>query len=227
MSAPHPPPPPPAPPPGPTVPGCPACGAPLRPDQDWCLSCGTAVTTEVAGAPGWRTPIAIVSAVLLVAAVALVFAFLQLDGEADQVAVAPAATPTPAAIVPTPEPSVVPGPSGPAGPGGVSGPSGPTGPVPSATPAPAGQIARWPEGKTAFTVILYSGETRSLARAKAKSLSSVPGVGILRSGRFSSLRRGFWVVFAGQFDTLKAAQDAAKSAQSGAPGAYAKKVTPK
>ena len=63
--------------------------------------------------------------------------------------------------------------------------------------------------------------------AKAKSLSSVPGVGILRSGKFSSLRRGFWVVFAGQFDTLKLAQDAAKSAQSGAPGAYAKKVTPK
>lgn len=228
MSAPEPPPPPS--PPGAPALGCPRCGAPVRPGQDWCLTCGAAVTTEVAGAPGWRTPVAIVSAVLLVGAAALVFAFLQLGGESDQVAAAPAVTPAPAAVVAPAAPAGPSGPSGVTGPSGVSGPAGPSGGAgPKTGPAttPTGKIARWPKGKTAFTVILYSGETRPLARAKAKTLSSVPGIGILRSKRYSSLRPGYWVVFAGQFDTLEAAQAAAKSAQSGAPGAYAKQVTPK
>src|SRR4051812_49650990 len=81
---------------------CPRCGAPLRPDQDWCLNCGTAVTTEVAGAPGWRTPIAIVGVVLALAAIALAVGFIELSDDSERVAQAPATTVTP---TPTPTPA--------------------------------------------------------------------------------------------------------------------------
>ncbi len=209
----------------------------MRPDQDWCLNCGLAITTEVAGAPGWRTPVAIVSAVLVIGAIALVVAFLQLSGESAKVAEAPAATPSPAAVVPppaaaTPPPAPVAPPPTPGAPGAVPSPTGagttaPAGPAPSPTPAPNAAIGHWPMNTTAFTVILYSGTTRALARAKAKSLAAVPDIGILRSGRYSTLRKGYFVVFSGQYKTLAPAQAAAKAAQSGAPGAYAKQVKPR
>lgn len=197
---------------------CPRCGARLRPDQDWCLSCGAAVTTEVAGARGWRTPVAIVGVVLVVAAAALVFAFAQLSTDANQVAQAPTPAPVqpPAQAAPTPAPA----------------PPAPAAPAPSPTPAPGGApggaIAEWPAGTSAYTVVLFSGETRREAEAKARGFQSGgTDVGLLHSNDFSTLRAGYWVVFSGQYDTRKAAQDAAKGLQSPAPGAYARQVKPK
>lgn len=237
------PPPPPGPPPPPPPPGpssdpyrsfggeCPSCGAPVAPDQDWCLNCGAALTTEVAGAGGWRTPVAIVSAVLLVAAAALVFAFVELSGEADRVASSPETPltgPTAVAPTPTPTPTTTPtaGLTGATGPtGSLTGPTGAT-PTPTAT-ADGDGIGRWPEGETAFTVILFSETTRSSAESKARTVSSLPNVGILDSSRFSSLRGGYWVVFSDQYDTLEQAEQAAESATSQAPGAYPKEVVPK
>jgi hypothetical protein len=235
---PPPPPPPPGampPPPPPAAPDpahfCPTCGAPVRPDQDWCLNCGAAVTTQVASAGGWRTPIMIVAAVLLIAAAALVFAFVELSGEADKVAEKPPVTGPSGTTGPTGIATVAPttGPTGviPTPPTGVSGP---TGPIDTATPVPTstgGSVGSWPKGKTAYTVILFSETTRSSAKSKAQTVSSLPKVGILNSSHFSTLRGGYFVVFSGQYDTLDAAQDAAKSAASQAPGAYAKQVKPK
>jgi len=40
---------------------CPLCGAPLHPEQAWCLSCGAAARTRLAAAPGWRGPIGAVA----------------------------------------------------------------------------------------------------------------------------------------------------------------------
>jgi hypothetical protein len=230
--APPPPPPPPSEPPLTSGGNCPNCGAPVRPDQDWCLNCGAAVTTEVAGAGGWRTPVAIVAAVLLVAAAALVFAFIELSGEADRVArapVTPVTGPTGTATV-TPTPTAtptttMPGTTGPSGPTGfTTGPSGALSPTP--TPA-GGGIGKWPAGETAYTVILFSETSRSSAQSKAKTVSSLPNVGILNSSDFSSLRGGYWVVFSDQYDTIDEATKAAEDAASQAPGAYAKEVVPK
>jgi RNA polymerase subunit RPABC4/transcription elongation factor Spt4 len=227
---------------------CPRCGSPVRPDQDWCLNCGTAVTTEVAGAPGWRAPVVIVAAVLAVAAAALVFAFLQMSDDATRVAQAPAPSPAPAAT-PAPAPSATPSPT----PAAATGPTGPTGaigsrtPVPSASPAaptptPAlgggaeaprptpssGTIASWPAGRTAWTVILFSSTTRKEAEDKAKGFQSQgKSVGVLHSDDYSSLRPGYWVVFSGQYDTQEEAQTAAEGFGATAPGAYARRVKPK
>jgi hypothetical protein len=220
-------PPPPPPPPGPV---CANCGAPVRADQDWCLNCGAAVTTEVAGAGGWRTPLAIVVTVLLVAAAVLVFAFIELSGEADRVANAPVTGPTGTATAVT-------GVTGPSGPSGISGASGPTGsttgpssspfPTPTGSPGGSGDIGKWPDGKRAYTVILFSETTRASAEAKAKTVSGLPDVGILKSDDFSSLTSGYYVVFSSQYETNGAAQNAADAAASQAPGAYAKEVVPK
>ena len=46
---------------------CPRCGAALAPDQEWCLSCGTAVGTRIAPSPGWRMPVVIVALLALIA----------------------------------------------------------------------------------------------------------------------------------------------------------------
>jgi hypothetical protein len=228
---------PPPPPSGaPTPEACPNCGAPLRPDQDWCLNCGQAVTTRVAGPPAWRSPIAIVGVVLLLAAAGLLVAFLELSGDAETVAQSP--TPTPAAtdaIVPTATPSPDPLATVTPGAGVTATPSPGAGTTPTATPSATpttspsgGSFADWPAGTTAYTVIMWSATTRSEAESKASTFQSAgEDVGILDSSDYSSLRGGYFVVFSGQYSSLEQAQNAAEAVQSTAPGAYAKQVKPK
>ncbi|HEX4837896.1 MAG TPA: hypothetical protein VFV03_05170 [Solirubrobacteraceae bacterium] len=47
---------------------CPLCGAPLKPEQDWCLRCGAAARTRLAAPPKWK---ALAIALLLVVGVSL------------------------------------------------------------------------------------------------------------------------------------------------------------
>jgi hypothetical protein len=57
-----------APAPSPSAAGeaCPLCGAPLHPEQEWCLRCGAAARTRLAASPNWRAPLlgAVIVAVL-------------------------------------------------------------------------------------------------------------------------------------------------------------------
>lgn len=214
---------------------CPRCGAALRPDQDWCLTCGAAVTTHVAGAPGWRTPVAIVGVVLLLAAAGLVVAFLELSDDADRVARAPVATPTPAASAapdatpsPTPSPSPSPDPdaSPTPSPGPTSTPNRPGSPSP--TTSPGGAVGTWPAGEEAWTVVLRSAGSRAEADDFAREQQSAGrSVGILDSDDYSSLRGGYFVVFSGQYDGREEAQKAADALRSSVPQAYARFVKPR
>jgi hypothetical protein len=242
---------------------CPRCGAVLREDQDWCLMCGAAVTTHVAGAPGWRTPVAIVGVVLLLAAAGLLVAFLELSDDSTRVANAPTATPT-AIVTPTPTPtpsatpspvatpSITPGPSvtpsstpatsptPPAAispgasttPGKVPSPARSPTPFPSTSPATGGTttggtVASWPSGKSAWTVILKSASSKADADKRAKELQAQgKSVGVLNSSDYSSLRKGYWVVFSGQYEKKEDAQSAANGFKSTVPEAYARFVKP-
>jgi predicted nucleic acid-binding Zn ribbon protein len=47
---------------------CPLCGAPLSPEQSWCLRCGAAARTRLAAQPKWK---ALVVALVLVVVVSL------------------------------------------------------------------------------------------------------------------------------------------------------------
>jgi hypothetical protein len=72
---------------------CPRCGANVAPEQDWCLECGAPARTRLAPTPNWRAPMALVAVVVLLAGLALAFAFTNLtsdDGNVSAATTAPA-----------------------------------------------------------------------------------------------------------------------------------------
>ena len=70
---------------------CPMCGAPLRGEQDWCLSCGAAARTRLAATPNWRAPIAVLAILAALALGVLVAALVELAGSSTSPPRGPAA----------------------------------------------------------------------------------------------------------------------------------------
>jgi ribosomal protein S27AE len=90
---------------------CPRCGSAMAPDQEWCLACGAAATTEVAEPRGWRVPVMLSGALVLLGVIGVILAIVALSGGSEKLA---QATPTPSAAVPpavTPAPTLSPLPS--------------------------------------------------------------------------------------------------------------------
>ena len=230
---------------------CPRCGTPAQPGQEVCIGCGARLYgVEERRRRSWL-PIALVALGVLLVGTGAGFGIAELlskdtSKHADRVASAPTNLTPP---VPDIGPSGVSGPSGASGPSGVSGPSGASGPsgtsgpaIPPATreapvtpgggsPTPpsggsSGEPASWPAGQTAYTVVLLSATSRSAADAKARQAirRGVPA-GVLHSDDYSSLNPGYWVVFAGQFDTSDQARKAADGyASKGFGGGYPRQV---
>jgi len=95
---------------------------------------------------------------------------------------------------------------------------------------PTGPI-KWPVGKSGFTVILASvaqGDGLPSARAVAQKAldSGLTDVGVLNSSNYSNLTPGYYVVFAGVFDSLGEAENVLPEAKSTFPGAYTRQVSP-
>jgi len=209
------------PPPTPVERRCPRCDAQLSPEQEWCLECGTAVGTRIAEPRGWRASIAVVGVLLALALVAVILAIVELAGPAETVTeVAQTPTPAPSAVAPTATPS-------PTVEGGAT-------PTPSASPqggtsAPAADLAKWPEGKTAWTVVLNSSGTREDAERLAKELAGkgIPGVGVLDSDDFESLGPDSWVVFSGTYDSRALAEEALAQVRERAGGGSSRRIVPK
>jgi len=204
---------------------CPRCGAAMTDEQEWCLRCGAAVGTRIATAPGWRVPLIVTGLLVVLAAVAIAIAIIQLADDTDEVPATVSPTPTPSAVqtpAPTPTPTLTPDPAATATPV----------PTPSATPTPtttpdtgnAGAVAEWPAGKNGWTVVLASKGSEDAARDTAEDFSAegIPDVGILNSDDFSSLKAGFWVVYAGQFDSQAEATEALDEID--APDAYIRRI---
>jgi hypothetical protein len=88
-------------------------------------------------------------------------------------------------------------------------------------------VATWPAGKTAWTVILESATSKSAADQKAQELGADgTSVGVLHSDDFSSLNKGYWVVFSGQYDSKSSAQSALSGLTAKVPEAYVRHVVP-
>ena len=189
---------------------CPRCGAGLSPEQEWCLQCGADVSSTFAPPPRWRGPVALVGGLLLIALIALVLALVELAGDAEQVA-EQAATPTPApttTTVPTPTATIPPA-------------------TDDGTGSTSPEIADWPAGKDAWTVVLEASGTREAADARADELvqQGVP-VGILDSNQYPSLEPNKFIVFSGQYDSERAANQALTGLTSQVEGAYVRRVSP-
>jgi septal ring-binding cell division protein DamX len=195
---------------------CPRCGASLRPEQEWCLQCGTGLGARVAAPRGWRLPLAVVGGLLALAVIAVVLAIVELSSDAETVTTqpAPAATVAPTAAPPaatTPAPSATPT------------------PTVSATPSPAAAsgLGDWPAGKTGFTIVLESSSTRSAAVARGKELAGQGiSVGILDSSGYRTLTPNRFVVFSGQYATRAQAKSALSGLKSRVAGAQVKRVAP-
>jgi hypothetical protein len=81
---------------------CPLCGAPMHPEQAWCLSCGAAARTRLAASPSWKGPIGAFAAVLALALGVLAAALVDLAGGSTPVpAITRTVTTAPAAITPS------------------------------------------------------------------------------------------------------------------------------
>lgn len=78
------------------------------------------------------------------------------------------------------------------------------------TAAPKASKSDWPEGASAWTVVLASVGTRDEAEARRDEAERYEDAGILRSDDYSSLRAGYWVVFAGQYTSGDEVQAAAE-----------------
>jgi hypothetical protein len=59
---------------------CPLCGAPLHPEQEWCLNCGAAARTRLAASPGWRGPIVALVVLLVLSLGVLAGSLVKLAG---------------------------------------------------------------------------------------------------------------------------------------------------
>ena len=194
---------------------CPRCASPLTPQQEWCLACGADVGARIVPAPSWRGPVALVVGLLVVAVLALVLALVELAGDAEQVSeqppgATPTATPS-AAATPTATPTF----------------DSTTIPPATADESTTPEIADWPDGKDAWTVVLESAQTREAAEARAKELAGqgVP-VGILDSNNYSSLQADTFVVFSGQYDSRRAATQALQDLAGQVTGGYVRHIIP-
>jgi len=193
---------------------CPRCGGELTPQQEWCLACGADVGTTIASAPGWRGPVALVVGLLLIAAIAVILALVELAGDAETVG-PQAATPTPTAT--------------PLQPTGTATPESTT--IPPATseggPGTTPEVADWPAGKDAWTVVLESASTQEAATARANELAAqgIP-VGLLNSDDYGSLEPHKWVVFSGQYDSRRAATQGLTDLSGQVTGGYVRHVVP-
>jgi hypothetical protein len=229
----------PPPPDQPTGRQCPRCGTPMTDEQEWCLACGAAVGTRVVSAPGWRAPIVIAGVIVVLAAIAVAVALIQLADDTDQVAQNP-----PAATSPTPAPTIAPAPtatpdaaltpdpnlpeaSGQETPQPSATPEATTTPEPTTSPEATGSgTAEWPSGKSGWTVVLASDPSQSKAKDAAEKFAGdgISGVGVLHSDDFSSLKSGYWVVFSGQYDSQSEASDALDGID--AKDAYIRRIVP-
>lgn len=88
-------------------------------------------------------------------------------------------------------------------------------------------VAAWPAGTSAYTVVLATNPDEVEARAQATAAvgSGVPA-GVLDSDGYPTLEPGDWVLFTGRFDTRgQAAKEATRYAATGYPNARAEFVS--
>lgn len=118
---------------------CTACGASMLPEQDWCLSCGTAAPGRLGRRPGGRTVSAVAAATLLLVLIAVLASYTALTDDANDEAgraAGASATPLPGQVAQIPDGPAPPAVAPPAATPPATTPPAATTP-PSTPPVPA------------------------------------------------------------------------------------------
>lgn len=217
---------------------CPRCGAPRSADQEYCVECGLRLPSVTGTVPGlrrrwvrrlgwypgdwiWASLLTLLVAVAGATVAILLTRHEEAKGGQTFVATtaltsvaepttAPPTTANTATLPTAPEPT-------------VTKPAGPPPPPNGRTP--------WPAGRNGWTIVLISypmqgGRATALATASRAARAGLPEVGVLQSGRFSSLHPGYYVVFSGVYGSKAAADAAVRTARaSGFAGAYTRQIT--
>jgi hypothetical protein len=217
---------------------CPRCGTPYEPGQEYCLECGlrlpvahgivpvlsAAWRRHIPWYPGdWIWPVMLFFVIAALGAAAAILATRD-DGSS--------ATKT---HVGTTEPAGGTG-TTPAEPPPATGTTGEpppptdTQPVePPPPPPPSGPIA-WPAGQSGWTVVLLSlpesgGQAAAQSAARKAIADGLTDVGVLNSSEYSSLHPGYFVVFAGVYNTDDEARAGLDTARASYPQAYTRQIT--
>jgi hypothetical protein len=74
---------------------CASCGAPMEPDQDWCLTCGAAAAGSLGRRPGWRAASTVIGITLALVLGAIAASYAAITGDDGK-------KPAPAAPAPAP-----------------------------------------------------------------------------------------------------------------------------
>jgi hypothetical protein len=185
---------------------CPHCGAPTERGQLICIECGNRLALKEEGDGGRRfdnvPAIAVLLAVVVIGAGAFGFALSELTDDSG---------------------------------GGTASADKPKAQPPPTTESDTGSaqqpshslLLSWPKGVSAYTVVLVTtGDEASATKVAREAAKSGLEAGVLRSDDYG-LGEGFWIVFAGRFDSQPSAEQQASNLAERYPGAYAALVKPK
>lgn len=189
---------------------CPSCGTPAERGQLVCLSCGTRLALDYSRPPGWKPAAAVVGVVVLLCAATFVLLLTRAGNEAED-EVARVEQREPALGRDAREQPA----------GGAGRDSTSEQRTTTQDEARPGQVGSWPEGRRAFTVVLFSGGDPQSARNFARRVASQGvEVGVLRSDDFPNLGQNLFFVFSGTYPDQALAQAAASRLGRRFPGAF-------
>ena len=219
---------------------CPRCGTPYDPYQEYCLECGLRLPVargvvaylshhwqrRIPWYPGdWIWPVLLGLVIAALGAAGAILATRDDDSSATNTQVATG-------------PATLPGDTGPIGtePTGTGAEPPPAGtdtepiePVPPPPPTGPEGLVEWPPGQSGYTVVLASlpesaGRGPAVRTAQNASQQGLTDTGVLNSSEFSSLHPGYWVVFAGIYNTLDEARAGLDTARASYPQAYTRQI---
>jgi hypothetical protein len=211
---------------------CPRCGTAYTPGQEYCLECGlrfpgrNGIFSGIAAAlarrgwyPGdWVWPVLVF---LVLAGIGALAAILLTDnGNGSPIVAVPTDT---GRGVTTPMPTTQTFPT-------ITQPPPTTTAPPTTRPRPSSHLTSWPT-RDGYTVILQSipagaSQANAVRTAKQALAAGLEQVGVLDSGRYSSLHPGYFVVFSGVYPSNAAAAAHVPEAQrAGFRAAYVRPIT--
>ena len=219
---------------------CPRCGTSYAPAQEYCLECGLRLpaTTGLIGTLGstWRRRLGgypgdwvwpTLLALVIAAGAGVVSALWLTDTSSSAsktiVATSPAATSVARTETAPPEPTTT---------QVTTTGTGTSGLQPPGKSHATAKLVTWPGGKSGWTVVLDSvpssnGRAGAVAQARQARQLGLKDVGVIDSGKFSSLHPGYYIVFAGIYATQAEAQSAIIDAhQKGYRGPYPRRIIP-